>query len=289
MPAFVPENSPQLDIFAYVEYRAFLCDFFAVKKSLNRHYSHRLFAQKAGVRSSGYISEILAGKRRLPAAQAAAFARAMELGPREEAYFHLLVAYGRARSDAARKAVYTRMLEAMPVRLQRLKQSQSEYFAKWYHVAMREALSIAVITGDGSELGALLNPPITAAQARAGLQTLARLDLISRDGLGRWNATQASVLSPQTPESGFLLREFQREMMARAAEALERVPQPERDISCISMSVSPQGLLGIKSLAEEFHRKVLEVVRADRGEDRVMQLNVQFFPLTAPRAPGGGK
>ena len=281
------EVQPSLSVFDYLDYRRFLADFFAFKKSLNRHYSHRLFARKAGINSSGYFSEVLSGRRQLPHAQVPAFAKAMDLGEKETAYFGLMVAYGHAKNDAARKSVYAMMLAAMPVHVQQVKQSQMEYFAKWYHVAVRETLAIVAVKGDGDELAEALDPPITAAQARAAIRTLEKLRLIARDGDGCWRATQVSLLSPDAPEAGMLLREFQREMMAKAAEALERVPQAQRDISCVTMSVSPQGLARIQALAADFHKQVLETVQADRGEDRVVQLNVQVFPLTVPRHPAG--
>ncbi len=279
------DAKPALNVFDYLDYRLFLADFFAFKKSLNRHYSHRLFARKAGINSSGYFSEVLSARRQLPHAQVPAFAKAMDLGEKETAYFGLMVAYGHAKTDAARRSVYALMLAAMPVHVQQVKQSQMEYFAKWYHVAVRETLAIVAVKGDGDELADVLDPPITAPQARAALRTLERLRLIARDGDGCWRATQVSLLSPDAPEAGMLLREFQREMMGKAAEALERVPQAERDINCVTMSVSPQGLARIKALAAEFHRQVLETVQSDRGEDRVVQLNVQVFPLTVPRPP----
>lgn len=280
------DAKPTLSIFDYLDYRKFLEDFYAFKKTLNRHYSHRLFARRAGINSSGFFSEVLSGRRHLPQTQVAAFAKAMDLGGKEQEYFGLMVAYGHARTDAARKSVYELMLKAMPVHVQQVKRSQMEYFAKWYHVAVRESLAIAAVKGDGGELADLLDPPIPPAQAKAALRVLERLGLIARDGDGCWRATQVSLLSPDAPEAGMLLRAFQREMMAKAAEALERVPQAERDVSCVTMSVSPQGLERLKALAAEFHRRVLETVQADRGEDRVVQLNVQLFPLTRPKTAG---
>lgn len=271
----------RLDIYAYLDYRKFTADHFQLRKSLNPHFSHRLFAQRAGIKSSGYFSEVLSGRRHLAKAQIPKFAKAMELDEKERRYFALMVSFSRAKSDAARKSVYALMLEAMPLKVQQVKQSQMEYFAVWYHVAVREALAIAEVKGDGAELAGLLNPPVTEAQAKAALRTLERLHLAARDAKGRWRATHVSLTSPENSgPAGLLLREFQREMMARASESLERVEAAERDLTCVTMSVSAQGLARVKALAADFHKRVLETVQADRNEDRVIQLNVQVFPLT---------
>jgi uncharacterized protein (TIGR02147 family) len=274
------DAKPTLNIFEYMDYRKLLVDYYAFKKSLNRHFSHRLFAQKAGINSSGYFSEVLNGRRNLAKAQIRKFAKAMDLGPKELEFFELMVGFCHAKSDAARKSIYALMLEAMPVHLQQIKQSQMEYFAKWYHVAVRETLSITAVKGDGGDLAGLLDPPITPVQAKSALRVLERLRLVAKDSEGCWRAAHASLLSPEDPNAAMLLREFQREMMFRAAEALERVPPSQRDVTSVTMSVSPEGLGRIKALAADFHKRVLEVVQSDRGEDRVIQLNVQVFPLT---------
>ena len=283
------DPAPTLSIFEYLDYRKFLADYYQFKKSLNPHYSHRMFARKAGINSSGYFSEVLNGNRNLAKNQIGKFALAMDLGEKEKAYFDLMVAFCHAKSDAARKSIYAMMIGTLPVHVQQLRRSQMEYFAKWYHVAVREALSIVSVKGDGEELAAVLDPPVTPAQAKAALRVLERLRLIARDPEGCWRATHASLLSPEDPGAGLLLRSFQREMMAKASEALERVESSRRDISCVTMSVSGAGLERIKGLVADFHKRVLEVVRADHAEDRIMQLNLQVFPLTRTEdahAPG---
>src|SRR3954454_16415684 len=103
------EHKPSLNIFEYLDYRKLLTDFYSFKKSLNRHFSHRLFALKAGINSSGYFSEVLHGRRNLAKAQIQKFCKAMDLGGRERAYFELLVAFGHAGSDAARQTIYESM------------------------------------------------------------------------------------------------------------------------------------------------------------------------------------
>jgi uncharacterized protein (TIGR02147 family) len=274
------ETRARISVFEYMDYRKFLGDYYQFKKSLNRHFSHRLFALKAGIKSTGYFSEVLHGRRNLSKAQSQKFCKAMDLGEKEQAYFELLVDFCHAQSAVARQSIYESMLKAMPIKVQQVRQSQLEYFSTWYHVAVREALAIVKIKGKGDELAGLLDPPITAAQARSAIKLLQTLGLIVADPEGYWKASHVSLLSPEDPGSSLLLRAFQGEMMGKAREALDRVPQEARDISCVTMSVSGEGLGRIKGLVSEFHKRVLETVQTDRGEDRVVQLNLQVFPLT---------
>src|SRR6185369_7719031 len=118
------ESRTRISVFEYLDYRKFLGDYYQFKKSLNRHFSHRLFALKAGINSSGYFSEVLHGRRNLAKAQVQKFCKAMDLGERERAYFELMVDFGHAKSDAARQSIYEAMLKAMPLKVQQVKQSQ---------------------------------------------------------------------------------------------------------------------------------------------------------------------
>jgi uncharacterized protein (TIGR02147 family) len=263
-----------------LDYRKFLADFYHFKKSLNQYFSHRLFSEKAGVKSSGYFSEVLSGRRHLSKAYAQAFAKAMGLGEKERTYFELMVAFDRAKNPAARQTIYESMLKALPVKAQRLRQSQLEYFSKWYNVAVRETLAITRIKGDGEELAEALDPPITPQQAKGSLKLLENLGLVARGKDGYWRANSASLLSPRDPGAGILLRAFQAQMLDRAREAMDRVAPEHCEMTSVTMSISAEGMAHVKRLAADFHQRVLEVVQADRKEDRVIQLNVQVFPLT---------
>jgi uncharacterized protein (TIGR02147 family) len=281
-----------ISIYDYMDYRRFLEDYFRLRKTMNRHFSHRLFARKAGIKSSGYFREVTTGSRKLSKGKLPGFAKALELDERERTFFERLVAFNDAKAAPARRLLYEQVLRSLPPRVQQLKLSQMEYFSKWYHVAVREALSVIPVSDDPEPLAAALRPPITAAQARASLKLLAGLGLIERDAGGCWRARHASLLGRRDESAAVLMRAFQGEMLDRAREALESVPPSHRDISTTTMSVSAQALGRLKGAIEDFRKRVRDIVGADSGEDRVVQLNIQVFPLTRfshlPTPPAGG-
>ena len=273
-----------VSVFDYLDYRKFLADQYRHRKSVNRHYSYRLIAEKAGIPSTGYFSEVLSGRRNLTRAKIPKFAKAFGLSAAEEEYLGLLVAFTDAKTETAKQAVYASLVKAMPVKIQRLKASQREYFSKWYYVAVREALAVHEVREDVEALASLLRPAITASQAKAALKLLEGLQLIARDEGGRWRATQASLLSQQDESTAMLVRGFQDEMIGLARQSLTGVPRDERDVSCVTMSVSRQGLERVKAAIKECRQRILEIVQSDQDEDRVIQMNVQVFPITHPKA-----
>ncbi len=275
----MPTASP-ISPYAYLDYRHYLADFFGGKKAANRGFSYRVFCRKAGINSPGLVSEVLAGTRRLSKAYAEKFALGLGLDEGERAFFALMIAYTHAATDAAKRELYAEILNSLPLRVQGLRRSQWEYFSKWYHVAARECLAILDSHDEAAELSRRLRPRITLAQAKSALAALESLDLIGKNAQGRWKARQASLITPGDENESLLFRVYRGEMLARAAEALERFPGSAQTQACTTLSVSAAGAERIRGHIEEFHRRVLETVQADSDEDRVMQLNLQFFPMS---------
>jgi uncharacterized protein (TIGR02147 family) len=269
-----------VSVFDYLDYRRYLADYYQFKKSVNKHFSYRLIADKAGIPSTGFFSEILSGRRNLTRSKIPKMAKALSLSEKEQAYLSILVDFNHAKTEKAKQSLYASLVQAMPLHVQRLKSSQWEYFSKWYHIAVREALAIHQVKENFDELGSLLRPAITATQAKASIRLLDGLGLIAKDKAGYWRATHISLLSQKDESSALMVRSFQGEMIGLAQSALESIPREERDISCVTMSVSGPGLDRIKDVLKETHKRILEIVQADSAEDRVVQMNIQVFPIT---------
>jgi uncharacterized protein (TIGR02147 family) len=269
-----------ISVYEYMDYRAFLADYFRIRKSMSRHFSHRLFALSAGIKSSGYFSEVTGGLRNLSKGKIPGFARALDLDERERVFFERLVAFNDAKPNQAKHKLYEQVIKALPSQAQQVKLSQMEYFSNWYYAAVREALSVLSVSDDYDALAAAIHPPITPAQAKGAIRLMENLGLVARDAEGIWRAPHASLLGKRGEASAVLMRAFQGEMIVRAREALESVPHVHRDISTLTMSVSPQAMGRLKRAIEDFRKQVRGIVRSDSGEDRVVQLNIQMFPLT---------
>jgi uncharacterized protein (TIGR02147 family) len=70
-------------------------------------------------------------------------------------------------------------------------------------------------------------------------------------------------------------------MMERAAEALDRVPREEREIASLTLLVEQARLAELKQRLERFREELLHTFdSATAGAARVVQVNLQMFPLT---------
>ena len=62
--------------------------------------------------------------------------------------------------------------------------------------------------------------------------------------------------------------------------ALDHYSVERRNVSCTTMSVSPQGLERIIHKIDMFRKEIVDIVRSDDHESMVCELNIQFFPLS---------
>lgn len=272
-------GNPAPSVFAYFNYRDFLRDHFTFRKSVNRHYSHRAFAQKAGYNSSGLYLLLVNGKQNLTQALLPKFAQAMELNPKETEYLGFLVEFTHAKTGAAKQVAFEKMMAFLPERMKNIGREQSDYYRTWHNVAVREALAIVDVADDFHALAAFLDPPIKPSEAKAGVKLLAALGMIRKDKKGFWRATDASLAS--SPELGAVtIHHFQKTMMDMGKSALDRFPREERNISCSTFSISRQGLERVSLKIDALLSEIAALVRSDEKEDRIYQFNVQLFPLS---------
>ena len=125
------------DVFAYLDYRAFLRDHYESRKG--RGFSFRAFARKANLGSPNYLKLVMDGERNLSGPMAARFARACGLEGDAAAYFEDLVHLGQARTSTERAAAYDRLKGFRRYRsVQKLELDHAEYHSTWYLPAIRE-------------------------------------------------------------------------------------------------------------------------------------------------------
>jgi uncharacterized protein (TIGR02147 family) len=273
-----------IDVFRYLDYRAYLADYYRAKKS--RGFSYRAFSRAAGLGAPNYLKLVIAGQRNLTAAMAVRFAAACGLGGEAAQYFAELVAFNQARTGEQRNRSYARLLAFSRYRRgHKLELAQSAYHSTWYLPALRELVASARFREDPEWLAELLWPKVKPGEARQALDTLVELGLLDRDPHGRLRQRDA-VVSTGPETLGMHIANYHAEMMRRATAAMELVPAPSRDVSALTFCVGPDGLARLKQRIQEFRRELIEMVEAESERSQVVQLNLQLFPLTRPIAHG---
>jgi uncharacterized protein (TIGR02147 family) len=280
---------PDIDVFAYLDYRAFLRDFYQARKAKGRGFSYRSFSRKAGLKSPNYLKLVIDGERNLSAEMAERFATACGLGDDEGRYFADLVAFNQAQNLAERNKHYARLTGFQRYRLaHKLDLAHAAYYSAWFMPAIRELAARKDFVDDPDWIASQLVPPITALEAERSLQVLLELGLLVRGADG--TIEQRDVLLSTGPETrGLHIAAYHRGMMQRAMEAIDLVRPEERDISSLTLCLGESGLRAFKQRVQRFRRELLELSALEDDAEQVVQVNFQLFPLSRARQLGKGK
>jgi uncharacterized protein (TIGR02147 family) len=271
-------NEPK-SVYDYLEYREFLKDRYAYLKSTDKKYSQRYFMQKLGVKSTGFFAELLSGKRNLNRQNILSFIKILKLDHDEAGYFENLVYFNQSRSIQDKDHWLLKMMESSKVNSKILNRDVYEYFSKWYFAAIRELLFFCKKAIKPQEIADRLCPPISGDEAEKALALLERLALIERmpDGSFRQKDT---VISTGDLIHSVEIANYQLQTIELAKQALDAISIAQRDISTLTMSISKDAFEKIVDILKKTKQDIIKVTQQDCDEDRVYQLNMQFFPLT---------
>lgn len=273
-----------ISVYDYLEYRQFLRDFYVQQKKTNTFFSYRYIGNKVGMDSS-FLIKVLQGHLHIADDRIESFTRICAFNDKEAAYFEALVHFNKAKTEKESKLYFEKMLSINKAKSDKLGESQYEFFQKWYYSAVWSLLDGAPFLGDPKELGAMLAPPIGAKEAKQALKLLEDLKLIARDASGAYKAVGLNLTTGKEWRS-VAITQYQREMIRIAEESLERFKKEERDVSTLTLNIPESALPEIRELTGEFRESLKKLVNSYPDPDRVFQLNIQLFPLTARRKGG---
>lgn len=273
-------------IFEYLDYRAFLRDYYVHKKA-KRGFSFRSFSKRAGLGSPNYLKLVMDGERNLSQRMAGRFAKALGLDQDDSTYFMRLVQFNQASSSAERGKLYSKLTGFRRYRKARpLDAAHADYHSTWYFPAVRELAARKDFREDPDWIARTLWPRVTPDEAARALQTLLSLGLLVRDESGR--IVQGDALVSTGPEAKSVhIASYHRTMLERAEQSIDDVPAQERDISSLTLCVGVDGLSRLKSRLQRFRRELLELSTEDSDPRQVVQVNLQLFPLSRVDEPEG--
>jgi uncharacterized protein (TIGR02147 family) len=275
-----------LNIFDYLDYRAYLNDYWQDTKKNRPHFSIRFISTRVGI-NPGYIIKVFQGKVHLGLKNIPTFADLIGLQGKEREYFEVLVYFGRARNEKEIETHFEQLNEIKGVRLRTIADNEAEFYQNWYIMPLRALLSIYPFYGKNfRELGSFLQPPITAAQTRQGISVLERLGMIKKNGLGFYQLTEQFISTGAKWKSP-VIKNYQRNVMEMGIESLERHDKSLRDISTVTLTTSLDRMPELRERVAAFRREILAMSEDIPRGECVMQMNIQLFP--AAIIPKDGK
>lgn len=272
-----------INIFAFTDFREYLKRYYEYKKSLNPAFSYRYLSEKAGFNNKGFLFNIIKGTKKVSKSHCFQLSEALGHSKKEAEYFENIVAYAQAKSEKERAHFLKeslRIVNSSNADIQKTKKDQYEYYATWYHSAVRSLINIIPVTDNYQELSNLLNFKVTVPQIKNSIKLLERLELIIKDECGIYRLTQKSIRTgkeiTQTARNQFHI-----DCTVLASKALQNSPPDTRNAISVTMGISGDAYNAIVDETQSFISKLSNIVKNDsKHPERVYQYELLLFPLS---------
>ena len=265
----------------YLDYRAYLRDWFTWKKQASPRFSQRAFAKRMGQSSPSIGVDLVSGRRGLTPALFGPLTKALGLDAEQRGYLQLLVNLDRAKTPQQRNGAWDRLSAHRWFRQARRVEGEGfRYVSDWTCPAVRELASRPDFQAEPGWIARTLVPSITEAHARRTLDTLFELGLLVTDDDGVVQQAEASVVTP-TEVQGLAAHNYHQGMFDLAKQGITRFSADERHYTGVTVCVPEALVPDLKREIMEFAERLLE--RCDRAQgdpERVFQVHLAAFPLS---------
>jgi uncharacterized protein (TIGR02147 family) len=251
-----------------MNYREILQSNWQDRQKINPRFSLRAFAKKLEIEPST-LSQILRGKRDLPAADAQRVLSKLNLNP--DMQKHFLDSMDPSNLEFRHYRAY---LNTLSLDEQKDHITQQIFSDSWYGALLALVDTKGFVPETDWMAGRLGISRVKAAQIFADLQTVGLIEKVG-DRYEKRNVK----LKTSDEISSESLRRAHLEEMGLAAEALASVEMEFRDFVSITMAADSKQLKKAKVLIRSFLKQMDQLLETNKA-DEVYQMNIQFFPLS---------
>lgn len=274
-------DSKQPKIFEYLDYRQFLVDVYSFLRSNNPRLSKREFARIANSTSPNFLQFIHERKLHLTNDSLNALSRYLCLSPKEKRYFESLVAFDHAKNHEEKNLYFQHIISSRDYgSFKQLQEDQYEYLAHWYMPVIRELVTCNLYPDKPIWIAEQIIPPISESVARKGILLLEKLGLIYREKTtNKWVQSEKIISTPSEVLSVAVVN-YYKNLLALGKDAIERFDPSERDIRGVTVGISEETYLKLKSQMESFWQQVMATANEPQEVERVYHLGLLLFPLS---------
>jgi uncharacterized protein (TIGR02147 family) len=273
------------EVFAYLDYQVFLRDWFDARKREDPDYSYAAFASAGGC-SKAALANVIGGARAPRASTLDAFARAMELSPRERNYLGLLVELASAPDLAHRRDAMEKILSTEQYRQLRLAESVEDadvfrYLEFWYIPAIREMAGVPGFQADPEWIVDKLTPTIRPAEAASALETLFDLGFLERGESGEVVQREIRFRTAPTAFQKAAVH-FHREVIPSLMRTIDTRRYEEQHLLTATITLDASMVPEVKARLNALVDQLIALTDDAPVQDgkRVYQVGLQLLPLS---------
>lgn len=268
-------------LFQYADYRDFIRDYMEHKKAQNSAFSYRYLAQKAGINSSSFYTQVVKGRRNLTKQTIIKTIHALKLTHEESLYFEYLVFFSQAKTSTEKNHFFELMVELRKNNdINAVSDEEFDYFAEWYHCVIREVVTMVEDPTDYEMMAKKLKPKVTPLQVKQSVALLERLGFITEvDG----TYEQREPLLHSSSNSDFRryhLIQFQLKMIDVLRSSYGNWDDNERLTATTVYAISNRNYKRSIEILRETRKKLLALAETDEEASAVYMLSTNLIPVT---------
>jgi uncharacterized protein (TIGR02147 family) len=275
-------------IFEHTNYRNYLKELLAERIQKNPAYSLRAMAQNLGLVNS-QLSEVINGKANLSLTNALKVAHKLGLSDSESEYFCWLLQLEAESDLVAREVILgkvNRLRQAQVARpMHDLTVDQFKQISDWHHSAILELVSLDGFELSPENVAEALG--ISKLDAGVAIDRLERLELIERSESGSYRRVHQALVV-RSPVQNAAMRNFYRQMMQKASDALESQTPDQRLSGYETLTFSSEALPEAREAIDQFFDEMIRISRKYPRKTEVYHLLVHFFNLIQGSGQGQG-
>jgi uncharacterized protein (TIGR02147 family) len=242
------------------DFHIWLQNEFGERSRKNPKLSLRAFAKRLDIDPST-VSQLLSGKRRATPRVIAKICDQLSVPPKTRSY---LMEGSKFRSTTASPTFSQLTVDAFAV------------IADWYHYAILELTFTEGFQSSPTWIARKLK--ISPLEVKLAIERLKRLELLEETE-GQLRKTDAFLTNGPDGATAPALKELQRQVLQKALEAIDCVPQGDKDITSMTMAIDPSLLPEARKRIRNFRRELC--VFLEQGQrKRVYHLGLQLYPVS---------
>ena len=267
-----------LPVTDYLDYRKYILDYYKEHKELSS-FSWRGFSRIAGFGSPVYLKRVADGKHNLSLQAAERVGKSMNLVGKSLVYFKFMVLFKSAKTSEERELAFKQMQKIGCASESALHSRDFlRFYSSYKNLVVRELVAL-MPEATPSKIAQMAIPEMTPVEVAESIGLMLRLGILVKDGNNKLHQT-AKVISMMGPTKQVASTKLQAAMGNLALEAIKKLPFAERNMTGLTVGISPKTYKRIIYEISEFHKKIASIVTDDMESSRVYRLNLQLFPLS---------
>jgi len=271
----------QPSIYKYLDYRQFLRDILAHKKSASPAFSLEMLGRKTGCITKSHLSLILSGKRTLTTRRAAALGKALGLSDREIVFYHKLIQFNQAKDDFEKEQYLGEMMSQLGRTLgANLSIKHYQVLEEWHGMAIRELARLPSFDPNPQAISARLKGLLTPQAAKKSLSNLVEAGLLKINENGDYKPSD-ETLRTTDEVNNLAVRKYHKSCLELGKKIIETEPIADREFGSINFLMKPEDQSKLKELLKSFREQILALSTSENdNRAKLTQVNIQMFHLS---------